>query len=262
MGWRDKYKVHPAADVFPMMSDEELTALGEDIKKNGQMIPVLLWNGDRSGPVLIDGRNRLEAMERIGIADDARVVETLHCKDPVTHIITLNIRRRHLTKQQQTELIIAAVMAAKPPQVEEVSKGGRGKVNETKTKAVAIAADLGISESTVKRGFAKAEGRTPTRKPRSNVARKLSKEEYEARLAAEPDEDEDWREPEDDERETVADEARRRKCGLLACASAEHAGFADAGHHVRWFIENAPDQIDAKWFIRCYGPRMSGATSA
>ena len=35
MGWRDKYKVHPAADVFPMMSDEELAELGEDIKKNG-----------------------------------------------------------------------------------------------------------------------------------------------------------------------------------------------------------------------------------
>ena len=24
--WRDKYKVHPVADVFPMMSDEELAA--------------------------------------------------------------------------------------------------------------------------------------------------------------------------------------------------------------------------------------------
>ena len=23
MGWRDEYKVHPAADIFPMMSDDE-----------------------------------------------------------------------------------------------------------------------------------------------------------------------------------------------------------------------------------------------
>ena len=27
--WRDTYKVHPAADVFPMMSDDELAKLGE-----------------------------------------------------------------------------------------------------------------------------------------------------------------------------------------------------------------------------------------
>jgi len=66
-GWRQKYKVHPAADVFPMMSDDELANLGEDIKENGQTIPVLFWNGDGQGRVLIDGRNRLEAMERIGM---------------------------------------------------------------------------------------------------------------------------------------------------------------------------------------------------
>ena len=34
MGWRDKYKVHPAADVFPMMG-EELDALAADIKAQG-----------------------------------------------------------------------------------------------------------------------------------------------------------------------------------------------------------------------------------
>ena len=33
--WRDVYEVHPAAELFPMMSTEELKALGEDIKKNG-----------------------------------------------------------------------------------------------------------------------------------------------------------------------------------------------------------------------------------
>jgi hypothetical protein len=32
--WRDWITVHPAADLFPMMSDEGLIALGKDIKKN------------------------------------------------------------------------------------------------------------------------------------------------------------------------------------------------------------------------------------
>jgi hypothetical protein len=43
--WRDHIKVHPAADLFPMMSDDELKALGEDIKENGYMnSPIVLKN--------------------------------------------------------------------------------------------------------------------------------------------------------------------------------------------------------------------------
>ena len=113
--WRKTYKVHPAADVFPMMSDEELAALGADIKANGQSIPIIIWND-----MLIDGRNRMEAMERVGIVDQARL-ETFACDDPVPDIISLNLRRRHLTKQQQAALIVAALAAAKPVQVEPVS---------------------------------------------------------------------------------------------------------------------------------------------
>ncbi len=30
--WRSRYKVHPAADVFSMMSDDELAKLGENIR--------------------------------------------------------------------------------------------------------------------------------------------------------------------------------------------------------------------------------------
>jgi hypothetical protein len=32
--WRDILPVHPAADLFPMMTPDEITALGEDIKNN------------------------------------------------------------------------------------------------------------------------------------------------------------------------------------------------------------------------------------
>jgi hypothetical protein len=34
-GRRDHLPVHPAADLFPLMSEPELRELGEDIKKNG-----------------------------------------------------------------------------------------------------------------------------------------------------------------------------------------------------------------------------------
>ena len=33
--WRDVLLIHPAADLFPRMSEPELRALGEDIKKQG-----------------------------------------------------------------------------------------------------------------------------------------------------------------------------------------------------------------------------------
>jgi hypothetical protein len=79
--WRSVIKVHPAADAFPMMSQDELRVLGEDIKANGLTSPITLWcpqegygycSGSQryviDGPfLLLDGRNRLDAMELVGI---------------------------------------------------------------------------------------------------------------------------------------------------------------------------------------------------
>jgi hypothetical protein len=65
-GWRDLIKVHPAADAFPMMSPEDLDALAEDIRKNGLQNPVATWFDKNEQEWLIDGRNRLDALERLG----------------------------------------------------------------------------------------------------------------------------------------------------------------------------------------------------
>jgi ParB-like chromosome segregation protein Spo0J len=170
MGWRDKYKVHPAADVFPMLPDEELDALAEDIKAHGIRVPIGFFTKfDGNGKVienwLIDGRNRLAAAERAGI-DPSDIPEAqVHCSDPVSWIISLNIRRRHLTKQQQADLIVAAIKAGeKPTQAESVSrqdgeklKEGRPR-DETKAAIVSTAAEHGISKRTAERAIAKAEG--------------------------------------------------------------------------------------------------------
>ena len=63
-----------------MMSRDELLALGEDIEANGLTAPILLWSDDAKdydlyvskGKIskkvfILDGRNRLDAMEAVGI---------------------------------------------------------------------------------------------------------------------------------------------------------------------------------------------------
>jgi hypothetical protein len=188
--WREQYRVHPAADVFPLMPDDEIAKLGENINANGLKHPICFYQVGDSEPLLLDGRNRLEAMERAGIAD--RYIEKRYYGkgDPVAHVIGLNIHRRHLTKEQQADLIVAAINAdadackadkhigrdggspapEKLVQVEPVSKGGRGKKNPLKAKAIAEGKKAGISESHMKRSLAKADP-----KPKRYAARPLPK---------------------------------------------------------------------------------------
>lgn len=119
MGWRSKIKVHPAADLFPLMAPDELRALADDIKRNGLRERVATWKDDDGKLYLIDGRNRLDAMTKAGIEAiraDGEIypaVGTTYKGDPYTYVISANAHRRHLTAKQKRELI-AAVLKAKP----------------------------------------------------------------------------------------------------------------------------------------------------
>lgn len=124
--WRDSYPVHPAADLFPMMSPEELQALGEDIKQNGLMSAIVLWTDDgRDSPTyVLDGRNRLDAMEAVGIdtgkflSDDW--ADTRSDADPWTFVVSANLRRRHLTLEQRVEL--HAALRGQGKSIREIAK--------------------------------------------------------------------------------------------------------------------------------------------
>jgi hypothetical protein len=58
--WRDTCVVHPAADVFPMMSDEEINDLAADIKKHGLARPIVFYvttKPGRNGDAALGGQS-------------------------------------------------------------------------------------------------------------------------------------------------------------------------------------------------------------
>jgi hypothetical protein len=61
-------RVHPAANCFRMMREDELAALVEDIRENGLRDPITLGRvSGRDFDELVDGRNRLKACDAGGI---------------------------------------------------------------------------------------------------------------------------------------------------------------------------------------------------
>src|SRR5215470_7006140 len=63
--WRDILPIHPAAELWPPMAPDELRALGEDLKANGMQVPISILH--HKGYALLDGRNRLDALETVGL---------------------------------------------------------------------------------------------------------------------------------------------------------------------------------------------------
>jgi hypothetical protein len=146
--WRALLDVHPAAELFPPISEAELLETAERIRANGLRVPIVVWSpsdGSKS-PVLIDGRNRLNALTRLGLlyrTEDGHIGlktwdgkkwlslsgERIHLEhvhdDPYAIALSLNVHRRHLTPEQKRDLI-AKVLAADP------EKSNRQIAKETK----------------------------------------------------------------------------------------------------------------------------------
>ena len=118
---------HPAAEIFPLMSDEELQELAADIKAHGQQHPIELLDKK-----IIDGRNRYLAC---GIAGkQPRVVHVKGIKDAVAYVLSKNLFRRHLTTSQKAMIAAKAKelfeAAAKGRQVQNLKKGRENPVME------------------------------------------------------------------------------------------------------------------------------------
>ena len=133
------FKVHPAAELFPMMTDAEMSALVNDIRENGQDEPIEI---DADG-LLIDGRNRAKACEQLGIEPQRRI---FHGSDVWQHVISRNLHRRHLTEPQRA--MIAARIATRREGRPETSP--IGEVSQPPTHREASEA-LGVGGSSTTR---------------------------------------------------------------------------------------------------------------
>jgi hypothetical protein len=171
--WRERVKVHPAADLFPMMSQDELDALAKDIAEHGLRNSVI-WFGDTPGsePSLLDGRNRAAAIARIPDKERrAKLTQQLRAwgvylpnhADPYAYVISANIHRRHLTAEQKRE-IVTSLLKAKPERSDrETAK--IAKVSPTFVGRVRTAAEGAGMVSTVDTRTGADGVAQPARKP-------------------------------------------------------------------------------------------------
>src|SRR5262249_8217197 len=120
--WRAHLAVHPAAEAFPLLPKKELKELAGDIKhKHRQTGIVLSFSEAGAKKQLLDGRNRLDALAMFGLlqVDDLgrfyvkkqdgglEQIEEQHIVvgDAEKHAYSLNLHRRHFTREQKRELI-------------------------------------------------------------------------------------------------------------------------------------------------------------
>lgn len=97
------YLSHPLADIFPMMNEEEYQSLKEDIRKNGLIEPVWLYEDK-----ILDGRNRYKACVELEIEPEFYSFDDKE-SSPLDFVMSLNLSRRHLTSSQKATVALEAL---------------------------------------------------------------------------------------------------------------------------------------------------------
>jgi hypothetical protein len=210
--WRDVLLVHPAAELFPMMSDAEQVELGEDIKKNGLSHPIAIIEkavpradgsyhvSDPRQIIVVDGRNRLDAMEAVGldvIGKDGQLVDHIERieidtdeVDPVTYVISANIRRRHLTAEQKRDLLVKLIKATPEKSDRQIARAVKASPTTVGTLRTEMEArgevsklDTRIDAKGIKQPARKKDGEARPRKPKPGqqiISAEARKEAYAA----------------------------------------------------------------------------------
>jgi hypothetical protein len=97
----ERIPFHPLAGIFPMLAEERLHDLAQDIKHRGLLDPIVLLEGH-----ILDGRCRYVACEFAGVEPK---FENYVGDDALGHVLGRNLHRRHLTESQRA--MVAAKVA-------------------------------------------------------------------------------------------------------------------------------------------------------
>jgi N6-adenosine-specific RNA methylase IME4 len=99
------YQPHEYANLFPMMDDCSFASLVADIRENGLIEPIVLYDEQ-----ILDGRNRYKACLELGI--EPRFERVNGNTKPLQYVISKNLQRRHLNESQRA--VVAARLANMP----------------------------------------------------------------------------------------------------------------------------------------------------
>ncbi len=128
---------HPVSELFPAIPEKEFEALVADIAQNGLREPIHVV-----GQAIIDGRHRYLACRAAGV--EPRYVQVDESADLNALVISLNLRRRHLSESQRA--MVAARLATLPHGTNQHLPIG----NSTPTR-IAAAAQLNVGKRSVAR---------------------------------------------------------------------------------------------------------------
>jgi ParB-like chromosome segregation protein Spo0J len=134
------YDFHPLANTFPRMSKAEFKALVDDIRANGLLQPIVLYQTR-----ILDGRHRYDAAKEAKVELTEKDFTEFTGNDPLKFVISQNLHRRHLNETQR------AVIAA---QIAKLQKGANQHTKEDGPNDPSIseaAKMLNVSPNSVKR---------------------------------------------------------------------------------------------------------------
>ena len=116
---------HEIANALPMMTDGEIAELAEDIKRNGLIHPIVLFEDQ-----ILDGRNRYQACELLGLQPK---FTDYTGSNPWRYVWSENGNRRHLPAGQKAALTLRFMKAS--DEYDRQQQEIRDKANERRSEA-------------------------------------------------------------------------------------------------------------------------------